>query len=179
MTAFANYVYTIQGPRWPWQDRMFCWRRSCFPKKPQGPTQAQASSVTLCSGRDMSWLQDSPLSFPGPSSWGSLCTAIWLLANGELVLPPPVPDGSEKDQQEEGGWESSWEAKLSAIWKAYPGTLRRHTCLAYMALALSRLTVSRGRGWGWRFPVLSYLGLWTSQGGWGHIKLDFDKERQS
>lgn len=82
--------------------------------------------MTLCSGRDMSWLQDSPLSFPGPSPSpqprGSLCTGIWLLANGELVLPPSVPDGSEKDQQEEGGWEGSWEAKLSAIWKAYPGT---------------------------------------------------------
>lgn len=58
------------------------------------------------------------------------------------------------------------------------GPLRRHTCLAYMALALSRLTLSRGRGRGWRFPVLSYLGLCRSQGGWGHIKLNLDKERQ-
>ena len=37
-------------------------------------------------------------------------------------MPPSLPDGSEKDQQEEGG---GGEAKLSAVWKVEPGTLER------------------------------------------------------
>lgn len=33
-----------------------------------------------------------------------ICSGIWRLAGGELVLPPSLPDGSEKDPREEGGW---------------------------------------------------------------------------
>lgn len=47
-----------------------------------------------------------------------------------------------RTNREEGGWEGSWEAKLSTIWKAYPRTSEK-AYMPGMALALSRLTLSR------------------------------------
>lgn len=131
MTAFANHLYAIQGPRWPWQDRMFCWRRSCFPKKPQGPTQAHASSVTLCSGRDMSWLKipHSPsLSLP-PEAHFALAFGFWQMVSlfNLLLFQMAL---RRTNRRKEGGRAAGRQSCL-LFGRHTQGLLRRHTCLAW------------------------------------------------